>query len=227
MKRIRGALQKYRTLLLTNNGQIAFLLLISLLAHGLFIPWLGLYGDDWSLLWLSYKAGSTDLFFPTNRFLFPYIYSFFSFFLDPNIRQWHILFFLIRFFSVVNLWILLRTLWPNKKQVRIWVSLLFALYPGSLIIYQPITFWTIYLQFSILLISLWTMLAAVNTKKNIRWLYFLMSICFAYLNLVLLEYLYFLELLRLLTCPPKSDPSRMLQIRQKEAENAKEATIFH
>ncbi len=29
------------------------------------------------------------------------------------------------------------------------------------------------------------------------------------------------------TCPPKSDPSRMLQIRQKEAENAKEATIFH
>ncbi len=30
-----------------------------------------------------------------------------------------------------------------------------------------------------------------------------------------------------MTCPPKSDPSRMLQIRQKEAENAKEATIFH
>lgn len=30
-----------------------------------------------------------------------------------------------------------------------------------------------------------------------------------------------------LTCPPKSDPSRMLQIRQKETENAKEATIFH
>jgi hypothetical protein len=197
MKSIREFFQRHQQKLSNNTSQLIFLFLISLISHGLFIPWMGLYGDDWSLLWLSYRTGSASMFFLDNRFLFPYIYSFFSSFLDPSIWQWHILFFLIRFFSVVNLWILLRTLWPNKKQVRIWVSLLFALYPGSLIIYQPITFWTVYLQFSILLISLWTMLAALNTKKNIRWLYFFLSICTTYLNLVLLEYLYFLELLRI------------------------------
>lgn len=41
------------------------------------------------------------------------------------------------------------------------------------------------------------MLAGIKTKNNIRWLYFLLSLCFSYLNLVLLEYLYFLELLRI------------------------------
>ena len=195
MKRIRDTLQKYQTLLLTNKGQIAFLFFISLVAHGLFIPWLGLYGDDWSLLWLSYKAGSTALFFPPNRFLLPNIYSLFSYFLDPVIWEWHILFYLIRFLSVINLWILLKTLWPNKKQLWVWVSLLFALYPGSLITYQPITFWTVYLQFSFLFASFWLMLIAVNNKN--RLVFIILSVVFAILNLALTEYLYFLELLRM------------------------------
>jgi len=30
-----------------------------------------------------------------------------------------------------------------------------------------------------------------------------------------------------LTCPPKPDPSTMLQIRPKEAENAKKETLFN
>jgi len=196
MKRIKDAFHKHKKLLLTNHGQIIFLLLISMLAHGLFIPWLGLYGDDWSLLWLSYKAGSTALFFPENRLLLPYIYSIFSHFLNPVIWEWHILFFIIRFLSVINLWILIKTLWPNRKQIWIWVSLLFALYPGSLIIYQPITFWTVYLQFSFLFTSFWLMLAAVK-NNNKRWVYIILSGFFAILNLALSEYLYFLELLRI------------------------------
>ena len=196
MKRIKDAFKKRQNILSNNLGQIIFILLISLLAHGLFIPWLGLYGDDWSLLWLSYKAGSTASFFPANRFLFPYIYSLFSFFLNPVIREWYVLFFLIRFLSVMNLWILLKTLWPNRKQLWVWVSLLFALYPGSLITYQPITFWTVYLQFSFVFISFWTMLAAVKDNSK-RWIFIILSVFFAILNLILDEYLYFLELLRI------------------------------
>ena len=174
MKRIRDAFQKHKNLFLTNHGQVIFLFLISMLAHGLFIPWMGLYGDDWSLLWLSYKAGSTALFFPTNRFLLPYIYSFFSHLLNPVIWEWHILFFIIRFLSVINLWILIKTLWPKRKQIWVWVALLFALYPGSLIIYQPITFWTVYLQFSFLFTSFWLMLVAIE-NNNKRWIYILLS----------------------------------------------------
>ena len=196
MKRIRDAFQKHKNLFLTKHGQIIFLFLISMLTHGLFIPWMGLYGDDWSLLWLSYKAGSTALFFPANRFLLPYIYSLFSYFLNPVIREWHVLFFVIRFLSVLNLWILLKTLWPEKKQMWVWIPLLFALYPGSLITYQPITFWTVYLQFSFLFASFWLMLAAVN-KNNKQWVFISLSAFFAILNLVLSEYLYFLELLRI------------------------------
>jgi len=196
MKRIINAFQKHKNFFLTNHGQIIFLLLISMLTHGLFIPWLGLYGDDWSLLWLSYKAGSTALFFPANRFLLPYIYSLFSYFLNPVIREWHILFFVIRFLSVLNLRILLKILWPEKKQMWIWIPLLFALYPGSLITYQPITFWTIYLQFSFLFVSFWLMLVAVNQPDK-RWIFISLSVFFAILNLILSEYLYFMELLRI------------------------------
>ena len=197
MKRISDVFQKHKNILSGNLGEISFLFFISLIAHGLFLPWLGLYGDDWSLLWLSYRTGSTAMFFLENRYLFPYIYSLFSFFLGPNKSEWHILFFLIRFFSVVNLWIILKMLWPNKKQIRVWISLLFALYPGCLIIYQPITFWTVYLQFSILFISFWTMLEAVKNENNKRWVFIFVSVSFAYINLVLSEYLYFLELLRI------------------------------
>ena len=197
MKRMRNTFQKYQKfLLLSDHGQIIFILLISLLAHGLFIPWLGLYGDDWSLLWLSYKAGSTSLFFPANRFLLPYIYSFFSYFLNPVTYEWHTLLFITRFLSVINLWILLKTLWPNKKQIWVWVSLLFTLYPGSLITYQPITYWVVYLQFCFLFTSFWLMLVALK-KNSKRWIFINLSVFFAILNLSLSEYLFFLELLRI------------------------------
>ena len=196
MKRIRDAFQKYKNLLLSNHGQIIFILSISLIAHGLFIPRMGFYGDDWSLLWLSYKAGSTALFFPANRFLLPNIYSFFTHFLNPVTWEWHALLFIIRFLSVINLWVLLKTLWPNKRQIWVWVSLLFALYPGSLITYQPVTYWVVYLQFCFLFASFWLMLVAVN-KNSKRWIYIVLSVFFAILNLVLSEYLYFLELLRI------------------------------
>ena len=196
MKKFKEYLQKRKSFLQSDLGQIIFLLFASLLAHGLFIPWLGLYGDDWSLLWLSYKAGSTNLFFPTNRFIQPYFYSFFTYFLDPVAWQWHILFFIIRFVSVLNLWMLLRTLWPNKKRIRIWVSLLFALYPGSLITYQPVAYWATYFQFSVLFASFWLMLVAIK-DNGVRWGVLILSASFAVLNLYYLEYLYFLELLRI------------------------------
>ena len=196
MKRVRDAIQKYQNSHLSNYGQVVFLFLISLLAHGLFIPWLGFYGDDWSLLWLSYKAGSTSLFFPSNRFLLPYIYSFFIYLLNPSTWIWHSFLFIIHFLSVVNLWYLLKTLWPNKKLIWVWISLLFALYPGSLITYQPMTYWVVYLQFCILLASFWLMLVAVDKDSN-RWIFIILGVFFATLNLLLSEYLFFLELLRI------------------------------
>lgn len=196
MSRIRVFLRKQKVFFRSDLGQISMLLIASLLAHGLFIPWMGLYGDDWSLLWLSYKASSTKLFFPTNRFIMPYIYSFFTSFLDPITWQWHVLFFIIRFMGVINLWILLGMLWPKNKRIRIWVSLLFALFPGSLITYQPVAYWTTYFQFSILFASIWLMLFAIK-DKGVRWIALILSTSLSVLNLFYFEYLYFLEVLRI------------------------------
>jgi len=187
--------EKIRSFISSDIGHILSLITVAIVAHALFIPWMGFYGDDWSLIWWAERSGSTHLFFPENRFLLQYLYGFFTHILAPVPWQWHSFLFSIRLLSGFALWKLVQSIWPNQPTARWWISVLYILYPGSLITYQPITYWVIYLQLTILFVSLWLMMVSLeSTKFKYGWL--IISILLAGINLITSEYLFFMELIR-------------------------------
>jgi len=195
-KLISDSLARLRFFIEKDISQIIFLFFITLASHGLFIPWLGLYGDDWGFLWLSYQARRPELLITESRFLLPQLYSLVAQILPPIPVYWHAFFFLIFFFNVLFLWLLLKHIWPDQRKLRLWISLLYALYPGALTSLQPVTFWWIYFQFNLLYGSFILMLKSVLAgRKRVTLIIF--SLLLMVGALMFSEYIFFMELVRL------------------------------
>jgi hypothetical protein len=177
--------------------QIIFLLLITFIAHGLFFPWLGFYGDDWGFLWLSYQARTPELLITKSRFFLPELFTLISKFLPALPIAWHLFYLSIYILSVVNNWILQRMLWRGDTRKIMLISLLYALYPGALMSMQPVTYWFLFFQANLLFISFWMMLKSLESGKP-KWFYAVGSLLLSAFNLALTEYFYFLDLLRIL-----------------------------
>ncbi len=179
----------------SDTAQVLFLFLISLIAHGLFIPWLGFYGDDWGFLWLSYQAKTPELLITKSRFFLPELYSLLSGFLPALPLPWHLFHLGMFVLSVINNWILQKMLWRGEPGKAVLISLLYVLYPGALMSMQPLTYWVYFFQFNLLFISFWLMLKSIESGKH-KWLFTAISLILSAFNLALTEYLYFLDLLR-------------------------------
>ena len=184
------------SLLKKDLSQTLFLIIITILAHGLFIPWLGFYGDDWGFLWLSYRTQSPALLIPQSRFLLPELYNLVATFLSPSRLHWHVFFLLIRIFCVINCQLFVRSLWPNNPISSFWIALFLTLYPGALMSLQSVTYWPIFFQLNLLLASFWLMLKSISSQNG-KTIYYIISLIFAWGYLTFSEYLFFLEMLRL------------------------------
>ncbi len=176
--------------------QILFIIAITFIAHGLFLPWLGFYGDDWGFLWLSYQAKTPELLITKSRFFLPELFSLISSFLPALPITWHLFYLIIFFLSVVNNWILQRMLWRGDTRKIMLISLLYALYPGALMSMQPVTYWFLFFQCNLLFISFWMMLKSLESAK-LNWFFAAGSLLLSSFNLALTEYYYFLDLLRI------------------------------
>lgn len=172
-----------------------FLFLITFIAYGIFLPFLGFYGDDFSYAWLAYRVGSVDAFFSGNRPLLGQIFLFVSKIIPPSILAWHLLVIFLRSGLVVLVFFLFRSFRRLDQRTPYWISLLFLVYPGALIYYHPVTFTFVFTSIIFLVFSFWlTILNLENTRR--RWLITATSLLFSSLNLVIHEYFFFLEILR-------------------------------
>lgn len=110
----------------------AVLLLLVALAYGLLIPWMGFYWDDWPFAWFLRFFGPTEFieaFRPFRPLLGPIFTVTTSLFGgDPIV--WQILGLIIRFLLGLEVWWLLRKVWPTREQSTLWVVLLFTVYPA-------------------------------------------------------------------------------------------------
>ncbi len=173
----------------------AFLFFITYLAYGIFIPFLGFYGDDFSLAWLAYKVGSLDPFFLIYRPILRQFFYLVTGIISPSVIQWHLVFTFIRYLLALQIFYLFRSIKAIDTRAPYWISLLFLIYPGALIFYQPVTFTTLFLVFIFLITSFWCTVKSMEEKKR-SWIYVVLSLIFQVLNLITLEYFYFLDLLR-------------------------------
>lgn len=186
----------------------AFLLVILLVTFGILTPWIGFYGDDWALIWNSYRMQNQD--WIAFRPLVVFIYEVLSTILGPSFPQWLFVSILFRWAGALALFVFLSELFPARKEEARWFTLLFALYPGF-VLYAPLTNIAPFAQPFFLFMSFYFML--VWLRGGSKWGYFLaLSILFAVINLLITEYFFFFEFFR---------PLIILYARKKERSKRK------
>jgi len=182
---------------LVNNNFFfpSFLLIIISLSYGILIPSLGFSGDDWALLWDSYRINEFG--FISFRPLVVLIYQVLRFFLSPVPSQWFITVILFRWLGGLAVYFLIKELIPNFQSGAGLFAILYSLYPGFIVGYIPLQILAPMLQPFFLFISFYLMVIWIKRKNNhYHWLLLIFSFLAAAINLMLTEYFFFLELLR-------------------------------
>ena len=169
MQRLRSYYQK---LSFTEKSAPLAFLAACILGFGLLIRSLGYYMDDWAYVFYANLKGIGSLQEMLTYDSRPY--AAWLYMLGFNILgfkpiAWHILSLLMHWGIVALLWMLFRTIWPNRKIEAIQMSLLFAVYPFFMILPFPIAYthvWFGFLAFNLsLLLMVWATKA--NTNKAI------------------------------------------------------------
>ena len=101
-----------------------------------------------------------------------------------------------RWVTAVLLWAILRVLWPQHPRPALWSALFFLVYPGMGQHFISMMYSHFYIVLSCYLLSLYLSLLAIRSEKY-RVVLFLASYVFAAVNLLTMEYFYFLEFARL------------------------------
>ena len=115
-----------------NNKAVPFIILFLLVASfGLLIPKLGFYWDDWPVIFMTETQGSTGFwdFYQYDRPFSAWTYLLSAPILGTSPIGWHIYSLLLRWLTVVFLWLTLQKIWPSKPRQTFWIALLFSVYP--------------------------------------------------------------------------------------------------
>ena len=114
------------------NMVSAILSLLILLAYGLLTPRMGFYWDDWPFAWFLNFFGPAEFiesFRPFRPFLGP-IFTVTTALFGGDPFTWQLVGLALRFLLSLEVWYVLRLVWPSQKWNTMWVVLLFTVYPG-------------------------------------------------------------------------------------------------
>jgi hypothetical protein len=103
---------------------------------------------------------------------------------------------ILRWVTALLFWLILRVLWPQHPRPALWASLLFLVYPGMGQHFISMMYSHFYIVLSCYLLSLYLSLLALRSEKY-RVILFIVSYLLAAVNLLTMEYFYFLEFARL------------------------------
>jgi hypothetical protein len=166
------------------------------LAYGVFIPLLGLYGDDWPYLWVNHVFGPSGYirFVAWDRPFSAWIYLLATPILGERVWAYHLFLVLLRWMSAVLFWWVLRLVWPRRTVLAALAACLLVVYPGFLQQPIPLEFMLHFGVLALFLLSVGTMLVAVCRKRSF-WLLMAISLVSS-AAMFSLEYFVGLELLR-------------------------------
>jgi hypothetical protein len=172
------------------------LLVIAVFAYGLFIPKLGLFGDDWPHLWVLHTYGLNGL---NQLVAWDRPFSFWVYWLiaplaGDHIWAYHVYLLFLRWICAVLFYYLIEGIIPDSKPLPLWAAFFFLLYPGFRQEPQPLEFT---LHFTALAFTLGSFLCMIKAYKDSKkvWLYQGIGTLTA-LSIFSVEYFIGLELLR-------------------------------
>ena len=180
---------------------ILLIFLTTVITHGIRIPQLGYYHDDWYLLWSGQARGAASIIplFSTDRPFMGVVYSYVYRLLGDSILNWHLYALLWRFIGALAFFWMLRLVWPQQKYITTLMTVLFIVYPGFLSQPNANTKQNHLYGFGTALLSIALMLQAMKT--NIRaWKmsFSVLSVILAVNYLFIYEYMVGFEGMRLL-----------------------------
>lgn len=146
----------------------SLLLLIAIFAFGLYIPQLGLFGDDWPHLWVLHMFGLEGLnhLVAWDRPFSAWVYALIAPIAGENIWAYHVYLLFLRWFCAVIFYYLLDRLFPDTKPFPFWTAALFLVYPGFRQQPQPLEFILHFTALAFLLASFWFMVKAIQDPSK-------------------------------------------------------------
>ena len=194
--------------------------MVAILTYGLFVWRHGFYWDDLPMSWIRYELGveAMKLYFSTSRPVWAVLYQITTQFIPQVPVYWQVFAIIWRWLGVILLWMLLRELWPGRKQMAFVASLFFLLYPGFNLQFVSYLSSHFYIVVCIFLLSHLLTLQALRTPNRF-WLLTIAAMALSLLNLWMMEYFYFLELVRLFlilyALHRTSDGERFIQVAKR------------
>ena len=180
------------------NIRAAFILgIVTILAYGLLIPRLGFYWDDLPISWIRYGLGeeAMKLYFSTSRPVWGGLYQITTKFIPQVPIYWQIFALIWRWLAAVILWMLLRELWGGQSRMALIACLFFLLYPGFDLQFVSFLSSHFYIVLCIFFLSHLLTLRALRRPDRF-WPLTIAAMALSLLNLWMMEYFYFLELVR-------------------------------
>jgi hypothetical protein len=173
------------------------LFFICILAYSPLIPFLGYYWDDLPNMWVyhMFGPGGYITYASNHRPFSAWIFILTTPILGESPLGYHILALLLRWAGAVAVWWTLKQLWSSAEKQLLWVSLLFAVYPG----FRELSIATVFNVHLVCLLltflSFGGMLWAVRHQRYF-WPATILSVIAGAISIFTLEYYISLELLR-------------------------------
>jgi len=171
------------------------LLVVCVLAYGLYLPWMGFYWDDWPWIWRYHMFGpqairEIDAAFRPLAGLVLWLGAQLA---GESKLGWQLYNFVIRWLGSVTVWWALRQIWPQRKEIATWVAVLFVVYPGFTQQFVSINSSRHLFPLITFFLSLGWMGRAVHEKN---WRLTGLAVGFSLITMFTTEYYYGLEIAR-------------------------------
>jgi hypothetical protein len=176
---------------------VILLALLAILAYGLILPQMGFYWDELPISWIRYELGAEALtrYFSTNRPIWGLLYQLTTRFIPQVPIYWEVFALFWRWMTAVQVWGIVRELWPGRRQFSLIVSMGFLLYPGFNQQWTSLLYSHFFIVLCFFLMSFLCMLWSFRHPRFYLPLT-VFAVIFSVLNLWMMEYFFILELFR-------------------------------
>ena len=191
-------LKKLEALSFSERSIPYLLLVIAILTYGLFFWQRGFYWDEEPWTWIYYRLGPAILTktFSTSRPFWGMIYQLTLPIIGPVPWRWQALMVIMRWLTALLVWVVLRQVWPKNPHPALWTSLLFLVYPALGQNFVALMYTHFYIVLNCFLLSLYLSILAVRIPSR-RLPLTIAAVALALVNLLTMEYFYFLEFFRI------------------------------
>ncbi|MEI7849246.1 MAG: hypothetical protein WCK35_25840, partial [Chloroflexota bacterium] len=178
-----------------------FLLILALLSYALFFWERGFYWDEAPWTWIYFQLGPAALTqtFSTSRPFWGLLYQILLPLFGPNPWVWQLLMIFMRWLSAVLVWAIFMKAWHSDSRPALWTSSLFLVYPGLGQNFIALMYTHFYIILNFFLLSLYLSMRGIqeDIPKKLATATNLLALFLAMINLLTLEYFYFLEFFRI------------------------------